>query len=201
MAAIRHLTSEREVPFEKLVQHRFRLREAVRRKIDDHRVRAIRDAYQTCLFGDVNLIEVSASLMFRFQADRYPANRFYAGPKTFDKHFYGRPADMNSEEADCAVLIDQSKKVKYWVKNVEGYPALSYWLQTSSDKFYPDFVAELTDGRRLLVEYKGAHLIDNKDTEEKNDVGQLWEARSNGTCIFRLVGKDDYQAMLRAVLY
>ncbi|MEK7995628.1 MAG: DEAD/DEAH box helicase family protein, partial [Planctomycetota bacterium] len=51
-AVIRHLTDEREVPFEKLVQHRFRLREAVRRKIDDHRVLAIRNAYQTCLFTD-----------------------------------------------------------------------------------------------------------------------------------------------------
>jgi type III restriction enzyme len=200
MAAIRHLTGEREVPFEKLVQHRFRLREAVRQKIDDHRVRAIRDAYQTCLFGDVTLIEASPALLFSFQADRYPANRFYSGPKTFEKHFYDRPADMNTEEADCAVVIDQSNRVKHWVKNVESYPALSYWLQTSSDKFYPDFVAELTDGRRLLVEYKGGHLIENRDTAEKNDVGQLWEARSNGTCIFRLVGKDDYQATLRAIL-
>ena len=41
----------------------------------------------------------------------------------------------------------------------------------------------------------------NKDTEEKNAVGQLWEARSNGMCIFRLVGKDNYQAALHAILY
>src|SRR3954452_16996266 len=34
----------------------------------------------------------------------------------------------------------------------------SFWLQTPHDKFYPDFVAMLTDGRILVVEYKGKHL-------------------------------------------
>ena len=34
----------------------------------------------------------------------------------------------------------------------------SFWLQTSSDKFYPDFVALLNDGRVLVVEYKGRIL-------------------------------------------
>jgi len=32
----------------------------------------------------------------------------------------------------------------------------SFWLQTSTDKFYPDFVCKLKDGRVVVVEYKAA---------------------------------------------
>jgi len=34
-------------------------------------------------------------------------------------------------------------------------PQHSFWLQTSTDRFYPDFVCKLRDGRILGVEYKG----------------------------------------------
>ena len=64
----------------------------------------------------------------------------------------------------------------------------AFWLQTPTDKFYPDFVALLKDGRFLVIEYKGAHLM-NEDTSEKEQLGQLWEARSKGLCVFRLITK------------
>jgi type III restriction enzyme len=89
--------------------------------------------------------------------------------------------------------------VKYWVRNLERR-STSFWLQTSTDKFYPDFVVLLTDGRRLVVEYKGAPLLGSDDTKEKKEVGELWEARSKGTCLFRLVGQKDFQTVLGQVL-
>lgn len=48
------------------------------------------------------------------------------------------------------------KEVKYWVRNLAVQPRTSFWLPTSTDRFYPDFVAELVDGRVLVMEYKGA---------------------------------------------
>ncbi len=94
---------------------------------------------------------------------------------------------MNKEEADCAVLLDSLPEVEFWVRNLER-DRYAFWLQTPTDKFYPDFVAMLKDGRFLVIEYKGAHLM-NDDTSEKEALGQLWEARSKGLCVFRLITK------------
>ncbi len=46
---------------------------------------------------------------------------------------------------------------------------LIFWLQTSSDKLYPDFVCELTNGKFLVVEYKGEHLWSNEDSKDKEN--------------------------------
>lgn len=67
---------------------------------------------------------------------------------------------------------------------IERQPEFSFWLPTSTDKFYPDFIAQLIDGRILAVEYKGEHLI-NDDSREKELIGQLWEKSSNGQCLLR----------------
>jgi len=57
-------------------------------------------------------------------------------------------------------------------------------LPTSTDRFYPDFVAELENGQFLVVEYKGEHLWSNDDSKEKRAVGELWADRSGGRGIF-----------------
>lgn len=56
--------------------------------------------------------------------------------------------------------------MRRWVRNVEGQPS-SFWLQTSSDEFQPDFLAELMDGRMLVVEYKGEDRWSNDDSKER----------------------------------
>lgn len=58
-------------------------------------------------------------------------------------------SDLNGEETACAIAIDEMDDVKWWVRNLERQPEASFWLPTSTDRFYPDFVAELTDGRIL----------------------------------------------------
>jgi type III restriction enzyme len=73
--------------------------------------------------------------------------------------------------------------VKYWVRNLSRKPT-SFRLQTSTDWFYPDFLCQLTDGRVLAVQYKGKHLYDARDAEEKRSVGMVWESRSEGRCLF-----------------
>ena len=61
-------------------------------------------------------------------------------------------------------------------------------LPTSSGTFYPDFVAELDDGRALVVEYKGEHLI--QYDQEKNG-GELWASKSGGKALFLWAIKKD----------
>lgn len=89
------------------------------------------------------------------------------------------------EEFNCAVFIDGLDKVEFWVRNLERKPG-AFWLPTSTDRFYPDFVARLKDGRLLVVEYKGGDRWSNDDSKEKRRIGELWAEKSGGTCIFTM---------------
>ena len=64
--------------------------------------------------------------------------------------------------------------------SVPDEPVHAFWLPTSSGRFYPDFVCELTDGRFFVAEYKGAHLRADRREIEKGQVGQVWAERSGG---------------------
>ena len=86
-------------------------------------------------------------------------------------------------------------EVKYWVRNLERKPIHSFWLQTSTDKFYPDFVCLLTDERYLVVEYKGNHLWTAEDAKEKREIGELWKKRSEGKCLFIMPRGPDFDAI------
>lgn len=195
------LVTERGIPLAEVVAARFRLRDAVAQNIDQHRIRAFAESYQRMLLPEAATpLEVSPELCFQFPRDNYPANRFYQGAIKFQKHYYELPADMNDEEALCATVIDGLPEVRYWVRNLERRPDCAFWLQTSSDRFYPDFVALLKDGIQLVVEYKRADMMTTDDTKEKKALGELWEARSKGRCIFRLVGRADLDQALKAAV-
>jgi type III restriction enzyme len=59
-----------------------------------------------------------------------------------------------------------------------------FWLPLAKAKFYPDFVAELTDGRLLVVEHKGKVYATNDDSKEKCNIGDLWQEKSDGKALF-----------------
>jgi type III restriction enzyme len=80
------------------------------------------------------------------------------------------------------------------VRNPER-SSLAFSLQTHTDRFYPDFVCQLQDGRILVVEYKGGHLSSNEDSEEKQSLGELWQKRSQGACLFLMVSDKNYSAI------
>lgn len=71
-----------------------------------------------------------------------------------------------------ATRIDQHPNVKWWVRNVEKQLG-AFWLQTSRDRFFPDFIAELHDGTIAIIEYKGDFLKEKKSEMEKKDIGEL----------------------------
>ena len=97
---------------------------------------------------------------------------------------------MNDEEILCAQLIDASPKVETWIRNIEREPLYSFWLPTHDDKFYPDFVVKLTSGDYAAIEYKGGHLADSSDTQEKKMLGELWQ-RNNGGKFLMATRHDD----------
>jgi len=75
------------------------------------------------------------------------------------------------------------KAAAYLLEHSDG----TVQLERTTDRFDPDVVAELTDGRILVVEYKGAHLVTGDDAREKQTIGSVWAAASNGRCRFVMV--------------
>ena len=43
----------------------------------------------------------------------------------------------------------------------------------------------------LVIEYKGAAYATNDDSKEKKQLGELWEAKSNGKGLFLMAEKED----------
>ena len=141
---------------------------------------------------------VSPEVCFSFNPQNYPYNTLYKGYYKFQKHYYPQVGDLKAEgeEFECAQFLDASlPNVNFWVRNLERRPSHAFWLQTSTDKFYPDFVCSLDDGRHLVVEYKGEDRWSNDDSKEKRDLGGLWEARSNGKCLFIMPKGKDFEAI------
>ena len=109
--------------------------------------------------------------------------------RVFQDPMNGTAADMNNEEIECAKILDCNDNVEFWVRNLERNPEYAFWLQTSTDKFYPDFIAKLIDGRIVAIEYKGANLITNDDSKEKAAVGHLWANLNKEKYAFAMVEK------------
>lgn len=191
------LIDSRSVTVEHLARQKYRLRDAIEAKIGEHRAVFSGRAYTASLFGpDALSIEVSPELCFSYDEDRYAPSPCYEGHHRFDKHLFRRIGGFdNNEEFECAVFIDMMSEVKFWVRNPVRRPDASFWLQTSTDKFYPDFVAKLNDERILVVEYKGEHLWGAPDAIEKRAVGDLWAARSDGKCLFIMPKGPDFTAL------
>jgi type III restriction enzyme len=148
-------------------------------------------AFQASLIDGPTKACLSNHFRFQFDPNRYPARWLFNGRYNFAKHYYPLPgeldADIRAEETACAIEIDSMQEVKSWVRNLERQAEAAFWLPTSTDKFYPDFVAELNDGRILVVEYKGGDRISNDDSKEKNTIGRVWAAASDRRCVFVMV--------------
>jgi type III restriction enzyme len=190
---VAHLTETRRIPLDTLVRGQYILVKALLEKIAVCRQRAYERGYQETLFGPRAAVETSYRFAFDYSKDNYPARLPYKGAYKFRKHFYSLPGELEpaGEEFECARAVDGLPEVKQWVRNLALQPAFSFWLPTSTDRFYPDFVAELTDGRILVVEYKGEHIADSADTREKRNLGALWEEKSGGKGLFLMAEKRD----------
>ena len=189
LQAVTGLLQKRGLDLATLVRAKFILARKLGELIEQSRQTAYNKGYQSLL--ELAVAEEKDEFAFRFDPNVYPANSFYQGAYKFSKHLYPLPGEMKSsgEEFDCAQVIDSDVTIKYWVRNLSKQPIASFWLQTASDRFYPDFVALLTDGRVLVVEYKGDAYATNDDSKEKRALGELWEKRSNGNGLYLFAEK------------
>ena len=180
---------------------KYRLVEALVRAIGAHREIRETQAYQRALLPQGGLeFATSSDVGLAFDEDRYGYNQPYKGPVQFTKHFCRVIGDMEErgEEHDCAVYLDRLPEVKTWIRNTSRQPH-SFWLQTSSDRFYPDFVCLLNDGRILAVEYKGEDRVTADDAREKDLIGQLWADRSEGKGVFIMIDSREYHRIGEAI--
>ena len=197
--AITILTEGRRLRLEQLARRKFGLRDAIAAKIEKYRQSEASKGYNRFLFGDESTkLEVSTKLNFYFDENRYSPKWNYPGsPFKFKKHYFPQVGELESEgeQFECARLLDTHAAVWYWVRNIERRPESSFWLQTSTDKFYPDFVVLLHDGRYLVVEYKGADRWSDDDSREKRDLGERWAEHSGGLCLFMMPKGPNWSAI------
>lgn len=182
--ALAYLVEKRALPLTALTRWKFILAKVLAQKINQHRDQASSDRYQQTLFDSDAAVETSFNFEFDFTRMGYAPHWLYAGhPYQFQKHYYGSIGELENkgEEYECAKALDMTGKVTHWVRNLERR---GFWLPLASSKFYPDFVAELTDGRLLVLEHKGKVYATNDDSKEKCNVGELWEEKSNGKSIY-----------------
>lgn len=195
--AVTKLTEERSLNIEQLARQKFPLRDALAQKISEHRQAQAKKEYQRLLFGGDGVgIEVDPSVCFELSEERYAPSEYYEGSYKFQKHYFGPVGELGSEgeEYECAVFLDSLPQVKHWIRNIDQRES-SFWLQTSTDKFYPDFVCVLSDGRFLVVEFKGEDRWSNDDSKEKRAIGELWAERSKGKCLFVMPKGKDFEAI------
>jgi type III restriction enzyme len=193
--AVARLIETRRIPLNDLLRFKYQLAKAVQQKIAACWKHAYANGYQTFLLAPEARVETSFANGFCFEKRPYPAAWNYQGAYQFRNHFFGRVGELEAkgEEFECARLIDTLPQVKHWIRNLAKKPQSSFWLPTSTDRFYPDFVAGLHDGRVFVIEYKGGHLADTADTREKRNIGQLWADKSGGKGLFLMAGKKNDQ--------
>jgi type III restriction enzyme len=175
---------EQRIPLPQLVRGKYALRRAISSRVKELRAEAGERGMQLIL-GDILPTLTLGENGFSFSRNGYDPRTPYSGPWRARKHLFAQVGDLkhDSEEWRCAVAIDDHPAVKHWVRNVDR-THWSYWLPTSTDRFYPDFVGELTDGRVLVVEYKGADRKDNADSREKRNIGARLAEVSEGQVLF-----------------
>lgn len=200
--AVRGLIEDRGFSLAQLLKGQFVLRRKLAEQLQLARGEACKEGFQQALFGgDPALVATldDPDVCFAFPADmgRYPARRYYQGSYRFRKHYYPVPGDLDwktpggrvCEEFDCAQAIDLLDEVEFWVRNLVH--DTQFWMPTSRQRTYPDFVAKLKDGRLFVIEYKGGDRFSSDQEKEKRLVGELWAARSNGKGLYLMAQKTD----------
>jgi len=190
---IQYLTEKRKITVSKLMIVKYALLNKLSLIITEARGKARTSSFE--LFQRESRKQLDFTNPFSFTYGMYDDQLFYQGKFKFKNHFLGNnkiplfDGGENGEECACAKAIDASAEIAYWLRNVPRHNA-SFRLPTSTDNFYPDFIAKLKDDRILVVEYKGGHLADNQDTKEKVFIGELWEKHSAGKGLFLLAVKN-----------
>jgi len=192
---------ERKFSLGQLLKGQFVLRRKLAEQLAAAKQAAYKQGFQQALFegGLEVVVGDGPDHGFTYPADMtaYPANYYYQGPYRFKKHYYPLPGDLYwktpkgalGEEFLCAQAIEMLDEVDFWVRNLVN--KTQFWMPTSKNRTYPDFVAKLTDGRLLVVEYKGGDRFTADQEKEKRLIGALWAERSEGKGVYLMAKKSD----------
>lgn len=203
------LTGQRNIPLATLMRCRFVLARKLKEKIARIRKEERSKAYQQSLFAADAKPELDFDNGFEFSEGMYDGQPMFT-PKKFQlkKHFLGWDRiplfDGKGEDGDefkAAIALDSLPQVDYWLRNISQHPS-SFWFSLAQNKTYPDFVAKLNDGRTMVIEYKGEHLV--ADSDDKRAIGELWQKASGGQGIYVFLekerdGKDPRRQLLAAL--
>lgn len=184
--AVSYLVNDRGLTIDELGYRKFRLRGALARKLADSLRMAEQGAFDIYLANSPESFSVRDEFAVTLQNGRYAYDYPYNGNMKLKRHFFPEIGNLKSsgEELACAqILANEVENVDWWVRNVERKHN-SFWLQLPQARFYPDFLAKLKDGTFVAIEYKGAHLAETRESQEKERIGNLWAARSDGKCQF-----------------
>lgn len=199
--AVKSLMEDRGFSLAQLLKGQFILRKKFGEQLQLSKEEAYKQGFQQALFHDgLELVSNGEpDYAFTYPADLalYPARYYYQGAYRFRKHYYPVPGDLSwktpkgviTEEFECAQAIDFLEEVDFWVRNLV-HPS-QFWMPTASQRTYPDFVVRLTDGRLLVVEYKGADRFTADQEKEKRMVGDLWAKQSGGKGLYLMAQKVD----------
>ncbi len=192
-ALITDLLTERGLDVRTLIDWQHQVAARIRWKLGSIREEARRRAYQMALLDDEAAPTHDTRQIIRFDAETYATVPTQpTGAFRFRRHLLGADraplidGDANGEEFQCAWSLDSLDEVEVWTRNVARHPH-SFSLPRVGHRFYPDFIARLTDGRLFVVEYKGEHLVGAPEAREKDTIGRIW-ARTTGN-VFLMVRK------------
>ena len=190
-AVVNHQLHACGVPLVALAQARFQMARAIESHVDGLRDAAAQRQFRQRVLqqgaAGAWLVEPDWARPHVFEPNRYPAPvaSRYGGRYQFAKHYFPVLADLKEggQEFQCAQRIDAHPQVRHWVRNLDTAPC-GFALPTSRGRFFADFVAELVDGRLAVLEFKGAHLVNDPYEIEKSQVGALWAQASNDRAVF-----------------
>lgn len=187
---IADLTERRQYPMEHLLRAKYQLSEALKRRLAAYEEEVNKKTAKQFLFENGGL---KCDFCEVFPARGYAPANLYKGAYVFKKHYYDRVGGFDSKpEEECAIALDINKDVACWVRNSPEAGCTYRIPYGVRYDFYPDFVAELTGGAMLVVEYKGAHLL--PAAKDKLKAGALLEKTSGGKCFFLTVTDKDNKA-------
>ena len=193
---ITKLETERKIPLQALFAKKYHLKRAILLKL----IKLVSD-FKIASFDkllEVSRFSVDTNNMVTFTSDNYQPN-IDSRSDEFKKHKYRYVDKLDSkEEYEVAKYIDELDEVVTWIKNIVKNPQNSFWLQTATGKFYPDFIIKLGNGKTVVAEYKGEHLK-NDDTKRKEEIGEYWASLSD-ECEFLMLYKGDYREKLKSIL-
>ncbi|MEP5151918.1 MAG: restriction endonuclease subunit R, partial [Planktotalea sp.] len=174
----------RGIPLSSLMRCQFVLACCLQKKLTTIYELEQRKVYQTILFDEPAQSSVSFDSGSKFFDGVFAGVRPYRGRQKFPRHYTGGDQvpfiDGKGEDGgdgqkfQCAVTLDSQKGVRHWIRDVPRHPN-AFRLPVAWGRFYPELVAELEDGRVLVVEFKGKHLKHDPKEVTKGQVRKRWE--------------------------